>query len=169
MSPAAIDSTLRSEIEAVAESVGCELLHLEFDQRTLRVFLDRAEDEGGVTIDHCSDVSRELSALLDAHDFGRNRYVLEVSSPGLDRELYGPRDYRRFVGHLTRVTRVDGDGRKETIVGRLIAFDDDADGARVTIQPDDPTSAQRAGDSDAAQQLIVPLDTIQKARLEVEL
>ena len=53
-------------------------------------------------------------------DFGTGRYVLEVSSPGLDRQLYKPRDYERFAGRLARVTYEDPEtGKKRTDVARL--------------------------------------------------
>ena len=82
---AGIDSKLLDEMQGIASSASCELLHAELKGGALRLVLDRAE--GGVTIDDCSNVSREVSALLDAWEFGRARYTLEVSSPGLDRRL----------------------------------------------------------------------------------
>ena len=80
---------------AVAARSGCELLEIETRDRLLRLVVDRPE---GVTIDDCQAVGRQISALLDVEDFGDSRYTLEVSSPGLDRKLYGPRDYERFQG-----------------------------------------------------------------------
>ncbi|MEE8526036.1 MAG: ribosome maturation factor RimP, partial [Thermoanaerobaculia bacterium] len=80
MSQTAIDAELEAELTAVAEGAGCELAHLEFRDGTLRLFLDRPD--GGVTLDDCSQVSREVSALLDVHDFGKRKYLLVVSSPG---------------------------------------------------------------------------------------
>ena len=74
------------EIEQVAQAVGCELVHAELKGGVLRLFVDRPE--GGVTLADCQLVSKQVSALLDVLDFGTGRYVLEVSSPGLDRQLY---------------------------------------------------------------------------------
>ncbi len=161
MNQTAIDAELEAELAAVAESSGCELVHVEFRGGTLRLFVDRPE--GGVTVDDCSRISREVSTLLDVHDFGKRRYLLEVSSPGLDRKLFGPRDYDRFRGHLIRAS-FDHDGRKQTIVGRLDDFR--------------PSSGEPAADGGGEISLIsketgerfeIPLTDIRTARLEVEL
>src|SRR3954462_1754244 len=105
------------EIEAVALAVGCELVHAELKGGVLRLFVDKPE---GVTLADCEQVSRQTSALHDVLDFGSGRYVLEVSSPGLDRQLYRPRDYERFAGRLARVTFEDpATGKKKTEVARL--------------------------------------------------
>src|SRR5437764_15262563 len=105
------------ELEAVAAASGCELLAAELKGGVMRLILDRPE--GGVTLADCEHVSRQASALLDVLDFGAGRYVLEVSSPGLDRQLYRPQDYDRFAGRLARVTYTDPEtGKKKTEVAR---------------------------------------------------
>jgi ribosome maturation factor RimP len=109
------------ELCELAVASGCQLEHVEFKGGVLRLILDRPE--GGVTLADCEHVAKQASALLDVLDFGRGRYVLEVGSPGLDRPLYRPRDYRRFLGSLARITFDDPEtGRKKTVVGRLKAF-----------------------------------------------
>ena len=99
---------------------------------TLRLVLDRAvsdgagagENGGGVTLQDCEAVSREASALLDVEDFASGHYVLEVSSPGLDREFYRESDYERFAGQRVRVTwRDPTTGAKRTDLGTLTAAD----------------------------------------------
>jgi ribosome maturation factor RimP len=110
-----------------------------------------------VTLDHCERVSREASALLDTEDFGAGRYVLEVSSPGLDRELYRPRDWKRFVGKTLRVTFRDPEGKKKTIHGRLQGF-----------EPEDGGTAEVL-EQEAGELLRIPLDRVQRAKLEIEL
>jgi ribosome maturation factor RimP len=81
------------------------------------LFVDKPE---GVTLADCQLVSKQVSALLDVLDFGNSRYVLEVSSPGLDRQLYRLQDYERFAGRLARVTYEDPEtGKKKTEVARL--------------------------------------------------
>ena len=162
MSPTAIHADLEAEFAAVAAGSGCELVHVDFRGGTLRVTLDRPD--GGVTVDDCATVSRELSALLDVHEFGNRRYVLEVSSPGLDRPLYRPEDYERFHGHLARVTfrPLDpgaGNPRRRTVVGRLEELRrDDAGEAEVSLR-----------DAQTGELLQIPLADVQAARLEVEL
>jgi ribosome maturation factor RimP len=113
---------LQPELESIADSAGCELVHAEIRGGTLRLVLDKPE--GGISLADCEHVSKLASAWLDVVDFGKSRYVLEVSSPGLDRPLYRPRDYTRFLGSLVRVTVEDPETRrKRTLVGRLQAFE----------------------------------------------
>lgn len=119
-----IDPEIGAELAEIAAAQGCELLQVEFQAGTLRLILDR---EGGVRLEDCETVSKLTSALLDVRDFGHGRYTLEVSSPGLDRQLYGPRDFARFVGRLARVRFLDPEtGKRATVVGRLASFDEAA-------------------------------------------
>ncbi|MEM9553369.1 MAG: ribosome maturation factor RimP [Acidobacteriota bacterium] len=163
MSSPTIDSDLRAEIASVAETVDCELLHVSFTHGTLRVILDRPNED--VTIDHCTSVSRQLSALLDVHDFGRGRYTLEVTSPGLDRELYSERDYERFVGRLARVTYRTAEDAKVTVTGRLTRYVAARESKDAHVELTDEPS----GGSGRAQTYSIPLRDVHKARLEVEL
>lgn len=84
------------------------------------VFLDT--ETGGITIDQCADVSNELSLLLDAHDLFSGRYILNVSSPGLDRPLKDPRQYPKNVGRKAKVRYMTEEGGKH-ITGKLTAYD----------------------------------------------
>jgi len=150
-----IDDKLQKELSSAAEQADCELLHAELKGSILRLVLDRPE---GVGVAECASVSRRVSALLDSLEFDPGRYVLEVTSPGLDREFYGPHDYERFVGRLVRVRfRDPSTGRPRTVVGRLAAFEP-ADGGRINIAV-----------SEDDQELLIHLDDIEKARLEVEI
>ena len=116
-----LDPGLLDELADVAKGSGCELLDCEFKGSVLRLVIDRPE---GVTIDDCQEVSRQASALLDVADFGRSRYLLEVSSPGLDRKFYRDDDYETYIGRAVRVTfRDPSDGSKITSVGTLETFD----------------------------------------------
>lgn len=155
-----ISPELRAELEDIARDRSCELLKASFRGGRLRLILDRAD--GGVSLGDCEAVSKEVSALLDVVDFGTGRYTLEVSSPGLDRELLGPRDYERFAGRQVRVTFTDPDaGGKRSVVGRLEEFrpgggDPAASGEIVVVDP-------------RQEVLTIPLAQIQVARLEIEL
>lgn len=158
MADATIDGDLEAELAEVAGHAGCELVHAEFRGGTLRIYLDRPE---GVTLDDCSRVSKEVSALLDVLDFGRGRYTLEVSSPGLDRQLYRPRDYERFLGRLIRLTRTDRETRaKETFVGRLEEF-------RPAVPEQE--SVLVVAESQSGRRREVALADVKIARLEIEL
>ena len=86
---------IQPELEQIADAAGCELVHVEIKGDVLRLFIDKPE---GVTLADCEHVSKLSSAWLDVVDFGKSRYLLEVSSPGLDRQLFKARDYARFVG-----------------------------------------------------------------------
>jgi len=117
MEKARFDAELRSELEAIAHRHGCEVLQSAFSAGIFRLVLDRPE---GVTLAECEKVSRETSALLDVLEFGDGRYTLEVSSPGLDRQLSRPEDYQRFTGKGARVTwREPASGKKRTDIGVL--------------------------------------------------
>ncbi len=107
------------ELVAVARRNDCELLEASFAGGVLKLILDRKE---GVGLAHCETVSREASAFLDVVDFGGGRYTLEVSSPGLDRELYSGGDYERFRGSAVRITWTDS-GRKRTDEAVLVGLD----------------------------------------------
>jgi ribosome maturation factor RimP len=98
------------------EDRGVELVELTLAggqrRKILRFFVDRS---GGITIGECTALSRDLADLLDTHDPIGGTYVLEVSSPGLNRPLKTERDYQRSVGKAVRL-QVDG---KEALVGIL--------------------------------------------------
>lgn len=148
------------ELEQIASHSGCELVHAELKGGILRIFLDK---EGGVSLADCEHVAKLSSAYLDVVDFGKGRYFLEVSSPGLDRQLYRARDYERFVGKLARVSLVDPEtGSKRTVVGRLKEFHPSETAperdSRVVVMD------EKSGETTEAL-----LKDIRMARLEIEL
>lgn len=165
-----LEHELVEEIEEIAASTGCELAHAEYKGGVLRLFIDRPD--GGVDISDCERVSKQVSALLDVLDFSEGRYLLEVSSPGLDRQLYRPKDWRRFTGKKVKVTYVDPESRKKrTVVGRLESFEplpegapaEEATGGRAHVMVED-------GRADGNEErLDLSLDDVQVARLEIEL
>ena len=152
----AIDSDFLRRLERLAASHSCELLHAAFRGSSLRLVIDHAD---GVTHEHCAGVSREASVLLDAEDFGpASGYVLEVSSPGLDRELYGARDYERFRGRRAKVTFTDAaSGNRRTVRGLLEGLSAEASGVALILEDDSGTT------------MPLTIDRIHKARLLVEL
>jgi ribosome maturation factor RimP len=92
---------------------------------TLQVMAERRDDQP-MTVDDCADISRSVSALLDVADPIAGAYMLEVSSPGLDRPLVRPEDYDRFAGFEARIElSVPQDGRKR-FKGRLLGRDGEA-------------------------------------------
>ncbi|MGY1785826.1 ribosome maturation factor RimP [Geodermatophilus sp. SYSU D00698] len=97
----------------------------------VRVVVDRDE---GVSLDDVAEVSRAVSAVLDENDgeLGRAPYVLEVTSPGVDRPLTEPRHWRRNTGRLVTVT-VGPAGAAEQVTGRVTAVDDE--GVTLAVEP----------------------------------
>jgi ribosome maturation factor RimP len=114
-------------IEPVVGAAGYDLEELVVTpagrRSVVRVVVDRDE---GVTLDDIAEVSRAVSDTLDAHDdgMGRTPYVLEVTSPGVDRPLTEPRHWRRNVGRLVTVT-IGPSGSADTVTGRVTAVGDD--------------------------------------------
>lgn len=90
---------IRTLVEPVLSSLGFELVDVrlgtDFGRQVLRIFIDR---EGGVTVGDCQKASQEMNTLLDVEEVVRERYFLEVSSPGLDRPLVKPADFVRYTG-----------------------------------------------------------------------
>jgi ribosome maturation factor RimP len=110
----------------IASSEGMELVGVQFLGRSpraiLRVFLDKP---GGITVGDCQTVSQQLSTILDVEDFIPGSYTLEVSSPGMDRELVQPSDYQRFAGKLVKVLLRGPRQGPRRFQGRLLGMEDD--------------------------------------------
>lgn len=112
-----MDLASRTEelIRGAVEADGYELLHVEYQphgaRSVLRIYIDKP---GGVNLGDCRRVSRQVSVLLDVEDLIPHQYTLEVSSPGVERRLFKPSDYRRFVGEEVRLLTQDKiEGRKK--------------------------------------------------------
>ena len=152
---------VREAAERVAGSLGLEIFDVEWKvgkDRLLRVYIDRLpgpqNPEGlGVTHKDCERVSEQLSVILDVEDLIPGpSYVLEVSSPGLDRKLIKPADYERFVGRLARVWVTEPIEKQNYFEGRLAGY---ADGmVKLSVRE---------------REVAVPFSGIKKANLVVEL
>jgi ribosome maturation factor RimP len=173
---------IRASAERVARSEGLEVVDVEWKvgkQRFLRVYIDRvpqkvavpddvmAADVAGAEvlagdpdpkISHadCERVSQQLSVILDVEELidGPTGYILEVSSPGLDRALKKPGDFERFVGRLAKISTSEPIGDAKFFEGRLAGF---ADGkVRMELKGREPRVVE------------IPLEGIRKANLVVE-
>lgn len=142
----------------LALSLGLELVEVEYKQENrrmvLRIFIDR---DGGVALDDCSAMSRELAEILDVEDFIRGRYSLEVSSPGLNRQLKKAADYERFLGSLVKINTYelladDSGNMRKTFLGELTGFSGNV--ALLKLKEGQTAS--------------IPLDNIAKSNLEFE-
>ncbi len=131
-----VNERIQKIAASVAEENGLEFVHAQIagagKSLTIRIFVDKA---GGVTHEDCVKVSRGLDAVLDAGDFVAAAYLLEVSSPGLERELYNLKDFEKFIGSLAKVKTsiaINGQknfrGRINCIEGDEIIFDDKTGG-----------------------------------------
>lgn len=87
----------------------------------LRAYIDK---EGGITIDDCELVSRRLSDLLDEKDFIPDSYFLEVSSPGLGRQLKKERDFKRSIGEAVELKLYKALNKQKEFFGKLKGFDE---------------------------------------------
>ena len=146
------EARISALIEPTVEGLGFALVRVRLSggrRPVLQVMAERRSD-GQMSVDDCTTLSRALSALLDVEDPIAGEYLLEVSSPGLDRPLVKADDFGRFAGHVARVeTARPLDGRRK-FTGRLIGLS--ADGAAVRIEVE---GAERD----------LPLDDIAAAKL----
>ncbi len=137
-------------LSPTVESLGLELLGIEYlpapGGATVRLYIDVPQSEGGnadagqrsVGIEDCEAVSREVSAQLDVADPISGNYTLEVSSPGLERPLFGAAQFARFVGETAKATlKLPQDGRRRLqgailrVEGATVVFD--VDGAELAV------------------------------------
>ncbi len=141
------------------DSLGIELVELEYRKEgqgmMLRLYIDKP---GGITLDDCADVSRELSEILDVEDVIHAHYNLEVSSPGLNRPLKKESDYLRYAGRLVKIRTFetvadDAGNKRKTFLGELLGLE----GGVVSIKLTEGQSAA------------IPLEKIAKANLEFEM
>ena len=126
-------SRIENEVESIVEELiagsPLELVAVDYVRERdwyLRVFIDK---EGGIEIDDCQELSGRLEEILDARDLIRTSYILEVSSPGLDRELKKPKDFQREQGKMVDVSLFAPLDGAKVITGELKGYD----GENVTV------------------------------------
>jgi ribosome maturation factor RimP len=144
--------TVEAVITPSLEAMGYSLVRVLIGagrRPTLQVMAERLDDQP-MTVEDCADISRAVSALLDVEDPLAGPYLLEVSSPGLDRPLTRREDYARFAGREAKLeTRAPLDGRKR-FTGRLVALD----GEVVRL-------------ATAEGEVVIPLADVAKAKLAI--
>jgi ribosome maturation factor RimP len=148
---------LRAIAERVASSGGLEIWDLELlgsgKHRTLRVFIDRpgatpsANHPDGVTHEDCASFSREFGTIIDVEDaVSGGSYLLEVSSPGLDRKLTKAADFERFRGHRVKLMTREPVNNNRHFEGLLSSYENgklslDLSAARKKMRPKDGTAS----------------------------
>jgi ribosome maturation factor RimP len=144
---------IRELIEPAIDSMGVELDDMELGRMKGKILLRvYSEKQGGVSIDDCERVSREIETVLDVEDPVPGAYVLEVSSPGLDRPLRKPRDFIRFSGKKIRVVTNEPVDKQTFFVGKIEDATDE--NVMLVLQKD--------------KKVTIAYKKISKARLEVE-
>jgi ribosome maturation factor RimP len=156
---------VRGIVERVAASLGVEVVEVELrgggKSRMLRIFIDKP---AGVTHEDCATLSREVSTIFDVEDaMPGGAYVLEVSSPGLDRKLSRPADFERFQGSRVKLTTRDPVNGNRHFEGRLEHFE----AGRLTLDLAEARKKFRPKDG-MAEKLDIELANVEKANLVPE-
>lgn len=154
---------VKEQVEALARpitlSLGMELVEVEYKREgrkmVLRLYIDKP---GGVSLDDCADVSREIAAVLDVDDVIPARYTLEVSSPGLNRPLKTRSHYEAYAGRLVKIKTFemlpdDAGNLRKTFLGELLGMEGDM--IRLKLRE--------------GQNASIPLSAVAKAHLEFEI
>lgn len=144
---------LSALVEPVVEDHGCELVELQFRRETrgwvLRLIVDK---DGGISLDDCAGISREVGHLLEVEDPIEQSYTLEVSSPGLDRPLKREKDFIRCLGKKAKVTTREPLEGEQVFVGLI-----------------EGVAAGNIQLSTGKGEVAIPFERILKARLVVEI
>jgi len=156
---------VREIAERVAQSSGLNLWDLELKgsgvTRTLRIYIDKPE---GVTHEDCSAYSREVATIFDVEDAVPGAaYLLEISSPGLDRKLFKPEHFEQFTGSLVKFSTRDLVNGNRHFEGRLVGFS----GGELTVDLDQVGSRKKAK-AQGAGVIVVPFSNVEKASLVPE-
>ena len=144
---------VRQVVEPILQSQGTALVDLEYQRESrgwvLRIYIDQ---EGGVTVEDCAEVNREVGATLEVRNLIANPYVLEVSSPGLTRPLKKAEDFIKYQTRLVKVKTAKPIEGRRNFKGTLLGLE----GERVRLMVEGRIYE-------------VPLQGITKANLEIEL
>lgn len=147
---------IQKMVEPVIRALGYQLWGIEYlgqgRHTMLRIYLDK---EGGIDIEDCAEASRHISSILDVEDPIKEEYTLEVSSPGMDRMLFTPEQYRRYVGSKIKLRLTGNAGGRRNYTGQLIELVGKDDELAVVVVVD-------------GQPVNLAWSTIEKANLVIE-
>ncbi|MCL2335265.1 MAG: ribosome maturation factor RimP [Endomicrobia bacterium] len=137
-----------------AQTAGIEIVDVQYVKESgswvARIFIDK---DGGVTMDDCENMSRLFSSVLDEKDIIGDSYVLEISSPGIDRVLKSEKDFKRFAGRKARIQTLSPINNQRNFLGMIIS----SSGGNVKI--DDVTKGN----------VEIEIADIKKANLEADI
>lgn len=153
MSGATVEKRIEEIAERVCSDYGVELVHVEMSgsrKPTVRITIDKPD---GVTHEDCAKVSHHVETILDVEDFIHAAYVLEVSSPGLERELYKLSDYEKFAGRPAKLKTREPINGQRNFRGQIIEVENG------NILFDDKTNGR----------VSIPFEIIAKAHLEIDI
>ena len=152
MAKGSVTESIEELVTPVIHENHLELVDVEYKKEGknwfLRIFIDK---EGGVTVEDCTRVSRQIEDLIEVEEVVPSSYVLEVSSPGLDRPLKKEKDFLRFKGKRAHVTTYTPIHHQKNFKGTIRDFQEDVLFLEVDHQP-----------------VEIPKNQIAKARLEIE-
>lgn len=142
---------LKAILAPVVESMGFEFWGVQYIQghgAVVRIFIDHEE---GISVDDCADVSHQVSGVLDVEDPINTEYVLEVSSPGMDRPLFTLEQWQRFIGEKIKVRLLGPIEGRRRFTGELLEVNEEDE--QVLLRHD-------------ADVLLVPFGQIDRANVE---
>ena len=143
---------LNEIVKNTVEGLGFELWGYEYRPHTesalLRIFIEK---EQGITVDDCAQVSRQIGAVLDVENIIPVAYILEVSSPGLDRVLFTPEQYLNYIGDTIKIRTRTPINERRNFKGSLERVTNDS----ATLKVDN-------------QEFEIPFETIDRARLVLD-
>ncbi len=146
-----LNEALDKLLDSVVSGLGYELWGYEYrpqeESALLRVFIEHAD---GIRLEDCSRVSHQLSATMDVEDPIPVAYILEVSSPGIDRVLFKPEQYSSYIGEIIKIRTRLPQNERRNFRGHLVEVSD----TDVTLNVDNEL-------------FTIPLDIIDRARLQL--
>jgi len=152
MIPKEIVERVQTIIDPILSQEGLELVDIEYRRESkawvLRLYLDK---EGGITLDDCTRISREVGRNLDIEDFIQIPYTLEVSSPGLTRSLKTKKDFIKNFHRLIKVKTFDPIDNRRNFKGKLLGISEN----KIEIESDRGIFE-------------IPLTNVAKANLEID-
>ncbi len=147
-------SRIEASIKPIIQSMGVQLVRVKLSggrKKTLQIMAERSN--GSIDVDDCADISLAVSAVLDVEGYIKGEYVLEVSSPGIDRPLVSLDDFERYAGHMAKIKLEVPIGGRKKYSGRLKGVHDRAVEIEVGVERADPARIE------------LPFDGIEEAQL----